>query len=468
MHSLMVIRRGQVVAEGWWAPYAAPLRHTLYSMSKSFTSTAVGLAVAEGRLKVSDKVISFFPEETPSAPGAHLPAMKVQDLLTMTAGNEKEPTQAVVKSQHRVRTFLEQPVTHVPGTVFMYNSAATYMCSAIVQKLTGQPVLEYLQPRLFAPLGITEAAWETCPRGINTGGWGLSVPTEALARFGQLYLQKGKWQGRQILPAAWVEEAATAHILQTPPAKPARPTEENDWLQGYGYQFWRSRHGAYRGDGAFGQYTIVFPKEETVVVMTGESPNMQGQLDLVWEHLLPAVKDARSLPPDTASADALKTRLTTLALPPLVSAPDAKPAEGLIGPWFEMETNPLGIEKIRLARPDGRQLTFSALTAGREHTVVCGLDSWVEGETGMPGTPPRLISGGAPPPGTLFKVAASASWTPGGAVEMMWRYHETPHHDSVTCEFTGGTLRVAFVNSLAKRQAKPKDARGVLTGRPVA
>jgi CubicO group peptidase (beta-lactamase class C family) len=261
LHSFMMLRHGKVIAEGWWAPYAPDLRHTMYSMSKSFASTAVGFAVAEGKLSVEDKVVSFFPDDLPEKVSENLAALRIKDLLTMSVGNEKEPTQPVVKSENWVRTFLAQPITHQPGTVFMYNSAATYMCSAIVQKVTGQKIIDYLKP-LFEPLGITGMTWEECPRGINTGGWGLSIRTEDMAKFGQLYLQKGKWQGRQILPEAWIEEATSKHIQQTKSVKPGRAAEENDWMQGYGYQFWRCRFGAVRGDGAFGQFTIMLPAQD--------------------------------------------------------------------------------------------------------------------------------------------------------------------------------------------------------------
>lgn len=464
MHGFVMVRRGHVIAEGWWAPYAPELRHTLYSMSKSFTSTAVGFAVAEGRLKVTDKVVSFFPDDLPGTVSDHLSALTVQDLLTMSVGNEKEPTQAVVKSENWVRTFLAQPVTHVPGTVFMYNSAATYMCSAIVQKLTGQPILQYLTPRLFDPLAIRGATWENCPRGINTGGWGLSVPTGALAKFGQLFLQKGQWQGRQILPVSWIEEATSIKIQQPLPAKPNRPNEQNDWLQGYAYQFWRCQHGAYRGDGAFGQFTIVLPEQETVIAINSESPSMQGQLDLVWEHLLPALKKDATLPAQPEAEARLRQTLANLALPPLETKEGALDPAGISGKTFMLETNHLGVEKVRFEIKE-KHLVFTAQAKGQEHAVTCGLGSWVKGETGLPGTPPRLISGGASPAGTPFKVASSAAWRDGRTLEMQWRYYETPHHDFATCTFEDGRVKIEFVNSMARMRPNPTDSRGALIGR---
>ena len=228
MHSLMMVRHGRVIAEGWWAPYGPQYNHTLYSMSKSFTSTAVGFAVAEGKLRVTDRVVSFFPQDRPDPVSESLAALRVQDLLTMSVGNEKEPTQAMVQEENWVKTFLASSITHPPGSTFMYNSGATYMLSAIVQQISGQKIIDYLKPRLFEPLAIEGMTWETCPRGINVGGWGLSIPTEGLAKFGQLYRQKGVWQGRQVLPASWVDEATTFKIQQPLPAKSSRPNEHND------------------------------------------------------------------------------------------------------------------------------------------------------------------------------------------------------------------------------------------------
>ena len=152
MNSFMLVRHGQVVAEGWWAPYSAEAPRSLYSLSKSFTSTAVGLAVAEGKLKESDEVLKFFPEDAPKEPSKNLKAMQVSDLLRMSTGHEAEPKRT--KETAWTKTFLAQPVPHKPGTHFLYNTSGTYMLSAIVQKATGMTVLDYLKPRLFEPLGI--------------------------------------------------------------------------------------------------------------------------------------------------------------------------------------------------------------------------------------------------------------------------------------------------------------------------
>jgi CubicO group peptidase (beta-lactamase class C family) len=463
IHSVMIVRHGRVIAEGWWAPYTAAGNHTLYSLSKSFTSTAVGLAVAEGKLKVDDKVVSFFVKELPDAVSENLAALRVKDLLSMATGNETEPTGAVTREEDWVRAFLLQPIAHKPGSVFMYNSAATYMCSAIVQKLTGQKIIDYLRPRLFEPLGIEGMTWEECPRGINTGGWGLSVPTEALAKFGQLYLQKGKWEGRQILPAAWVDEATSFKIQQPSPAKPSRPAEKNDWLQGYCYQFWRCTHGAFRGDGAFGQFMVVMPEKDAVVVITSESGNLQGELDLVWEHLLPAIKDT-PLPLDTATHGQLKSVLANLALPLPKSAPVSPTAARISGKVFKLETNASGIQNVSFDFKDGT-CTFTARTADAVHPIACGIEQWQRSETAFPEMPPRLAIRGRPPAGTKFKVAASGTWREESTFEMTWRFYESAHHETLTCRFSGDDLTVSFLSSIAKLSGKTDEPQHALRGK---
>lgn len=453
LHSFLMLRHGRVIAEGWWEPYGPQFVHTMYSMSKSFTSTAIGFAVADGRLSVDDKVISFFPDDLPGSVSENLAAMRVRDLLTMSTGNEKEPTQTCVKEENWVRTFLAQPIAYPPGTRFMYNSAATYLCSAIVQKVTGRTVLENLTERLFTPLGITGMKWETCPRGINTGGWGLSIQSEGLAKFGQWLLQKGNWNGTQLLPAAWIEEATRFHIQQPGDDKPDRPKANNDWLQGYGYQFWRCQHGGFRGDGAFGQFTIVLPAEEAVVVMTSESRSLQGQLDLVWKHLLPAI-DANPL----KSADLGKLRSLRLSPPA-----GAKTSGVAVGGSYELEPNDLGIRSVSFAFQDD-----ACVMTADSHAITCGLGTWHRCEAAFPGTPPRLISGGKPRGPVTAKIAASAVWKDDHTLEMTWRYYETPHRDTVTCRFEGEQLTITFLDSMTGMNPKARDRRAPLKGKVAA
>ena len=198
-------------------------------------------------------------------------------------------------------------VEREPGSLFVYNTAATYMLSAILQKLTGQTLLDYLTPRLFDPLGIVGATWETCPRGISTGGFGLNIKTEDIAKFGQLYLQQGAWNGQQLLSPEWIDEATRKHIDNDNVAV--------EWRQGYGYQFWRCRHNAYRGDGAFGQFCIVLPEKDLVVAITSGTNDMQGVMDGIWEIILPALA-GEALPESKTEHERLLARLARVWLCP--------------------------------------------------------------------------------------------------------------------------------------------------------
>ena len=277
MHSVMILRHGKVIAEAWWAPEDASKPHVLWSLSKSFTSTAVGLVVEEGKLSIEDRVVGFFPDDLPAEPTENLRKMQVKDLLTMSTGHADEPN--VRQSQDWIKSFLAHPLPHPPGTFFRYNTPATFMQSAIVQKVTGKTVVDYLQSRLFDPLGIQPPRWDTNPQGISLGGYGLFLKTEDIAKFGQLYLQNGKWEGKQLIPTTWVQKATSKQVSNG-------DNPSSDWNQGYGFQFWRCRHNAFRGDGKDGQFCIVMPDQDAVVVMTANTTNMQAQLSLVWDHLL--------------------------------------------------------------------------------------------------------------------------------------------------------------------------------------
>ena len=294
VHSVMIVKDGAVIYSHWQSKGAPNVPHVLHSVSKTFTATAVGLAIAEGRLNLTDKVVSFFPDKLPNEVSDNLMAMTVRDLLTMTCGHDDEPNQS--KREEWVKTFLAHPVKHAPGTFYLYNSLGTYMLSAIVQKVTGEKVLDYLTTRLFEPLHIDKPRWDESPQGISAGGWGLYLKTEDLAKMGQLLLQNGKWKGKQIIPAEWVYEMSKKQVESINPGTRLEQAEErgmtketSDWMQGYGYQMWRCRPGCFRADGARGQYIIVVPDKNAVIAITSDVEDLQGELNLVWEKILPAI-----------------------------------------------------------------------------------------------------------------------------------------------------------------------------------
>lgn len=459
LHGLVVLRNGYNIAQGWWSPYRPDMNHSMYSMSKSFTSTAIGFGVAEGYFKTSDKIISFFPDDLPEVVSENLAAMTIKDLLTMSVGHASDTTWEMVKTEDWVKSFLRFPVVKQSGSEFLYNSGATFMLSAILQKTTGKSVLEWLTPRLFIPLGIEGATWEISPKGIDTGGWGLRLKTEDMAKFGQLFLQKGKWDGFQIIPEAWVEEATTFKIANGRP----EDQEKSDWAQGYGYQFWRSRHNTYRGDGAFGQYTLILPEQNAVIAIHSETPDMQGLLDLVWEKILPEMKD-NPLRPDTVNELALLKKLRNLTLHPPRRNSSSLMAESVSGKTFLIDTNENGVEWMRFDFSSS-QCEFSMKSHLGEFSVSAGLNEWRKGETRMPGTPPDLFPR---PYDQLYtsKTMAAAGWEEENTLVIYIRFYETAHHDTITCHFNGDTVAVEFMNSVsAMVPGLVKEKRVPLTGR---
>jgi CubicO group peptidase (beta-lactamase class C family) len=302
MHSIMVLQHGKVLAEKQFAPDTA---HIMNSVSKTFTSTAVGFAISEGLLSLDDKIVDLFPESVPENASDTLGRITVRHLLTMNSGHGTDPTYAVRSGDGDwIRAFMEWPIKYEPGTCYCYNSLGTYLLSAAVQKVTGEKVVDYLEPRLWKPLGIEKPFWQESPAGINTGGWGLYIRTEDMARMGLCILNDGKFRGKQVIPADWVKEMGAnqvpsvgaglneeqvKQILAEHPNIPFFLPETSDWVQGYGYQMWRCRHNAFRADGANGQYIIILPDQDAVIAATAHVQNMQLELNLIWDYILPAL-----------------------------------------------------------------------------------------------------------------------------------------------------------------------------------
>ena len=428
LHSLMVVRHGSVVAEGWAAPFAPDRLHEFFSLSKSFTSTAVGFAVADGLFGVDDLVLDHFAAEAPADPDENLRRMRVRHLLTMTTGHADDPTERVVETGDWVRAFLAERVEHEPGTFFVYNTAGTHMLAALVQKVTGERLLDYLGPRLFEPLGIEGARWQQSPTGVDFGGSGMSGTTEDIAVFGQLYLQDGVWDGRRVIPEGWVAEATRAQV----------PNDRNpdiDWAQGYGYQFWRGRHGSYRGDGAFGQYCVVLPEQDVVVVTTSGVGEMHGQLGLVWEHLLPGLSDG-PLPEDREGRRLLADRLAGLRLDPPHGSPTSPAGARLRGRTITFEPNTLGVRNAVLEPADGHD----RLTVDHgEETVIISVG---HAEPVLTRTTLRR-----PEP---EDVLVSGAWTTADTDVLTCRFVESPFVVTLTatvtddCVVVEGGFNVAF------------------------
>jgi CubicO group peptidase (beta-lactamase class C family) len=473
-HSIMIVRHGFNIFIDGWHPYSPGMRHKLYSLSKSFTSTAIGMAVAEGKLTVEDSVLSFFPDEKPKEVSANLAAMKIKHLLTMTSGHAKDTIPALRGSPSAAswaQLFLDLPVEFEPGTHFVYNTGATYMLSAILQKITGHTLYSYLRPRLFIPLGIQDADWETDPQGITTGGYGLRITTEDIAKFGQLYLQKGKWNGKQLLTEQWVADATRAQVKSTPANFTGGPLPDGDWTQGYGYQFWRNQPMGFRADGAFGQFCLVLPEKDAVVAITSESFNLQASLKLIWDNLLPALKDS-PIVYDKQTLKSLRnlTRSQSLILPN-VQQPSSPLTAKISGREITLKPNALKVYSLSLefaetpfqkkSKTKTQQCTLHVhYEDGTTYYAIAGVNEWIT--TGGSEIPPFAIKGRTDVPSV---VSGSVTWADDKTLVLTRRMTETPHGDELEFNFDGDNVTIKFMNSIsANNPAVPED-RQDLKGR---
>ena len=430
MHSLMVVRHGRVVAEGWWAPYSAGRPQLLYSLSKSFTATAAAFAQAEGLLDLDDTVVSHFAEFVADITDPRSRSVKVRHVASMASGHTRETLGEALERdpEEPVRGFLLTPPDRDPGTVFAYNQPCTYALASIVQRNAGMPLTRYLRPRLFDPLGIGHVGWHTFPPGREQGFSGLHARTEDIAKLGLLYLQQGQWEGTQLIPKEWVAEATSEQV--------SNPGEPNpDWRQGYGYQFWMSRHG-YRGDGAFGQFCVILPEKDVVIVTTAYALDMQAMLDAMWTHLLPGLGAAA---PGTASAhDQLSARLASLKLP----ASPGTPAAGNWGPWTSRPFTVTASAADTQAQP----FLPSADTFLTSIAVTPQADGWqislIEPDNVLSflvGTGGWTVSDQPDSHGDTIPVAASGGWLDDQTLRAEVIFLETPHRMDITCSLPGRT-----------------------------
>ena len=376
VHGFVLRRHGQVVAEGSWAPYDTLNKtHMLFSHSKSFTSTAVGFLVDDGKLDLDERVIEILPDKAPANPSENLRQLRVRDLLTMNVGAKRTDAENNDVFGDWEKAFLANTLEARPGTVFRYDSGATYMLAAIVERRSGQRLMDFLKRRLFDPLGITQAWSTTSPSGTPCGGWGMNMTTRELAKFGQLYLQNGVWEGKRLLSSEWIQLATARQTWSG--AIAVAGEDGSDWHQGYGFQFWRCKpEGFYRADGANGQLTIVMPQYDAVLSVHAGLGDMQKELSLVWQHLVPAMAE-KPLPEDPAASAALAAKLAKLAIRPAEGARDGDAP--FVGRTFAVEKNRRGLVSVRLDRAADGWTCELATKAGCQQFPV-GFGEWKRGE----------------------------------------------------------------------------------------
>lgn len=421
LHSLMVLRHGHVVAEGWWAPHTPERARLLYSLSKCFTSTALAFALTEGLVDLDDTVMSYFPEFSDQITDPRSRAITLRHLASMTSGHDHDMLADAVERDRDglVRGFLLVPPDEQPGSVFAYSQPCTYTLAAIIQRRAGERLSEYLRPRLLEPLGVAEVGWQCRPAGQELGFSGMFARTEDVAKLGQLYLQRGRWGEDQLIPERYVELATSAQI--------GTPAMENvDWQQGYGYQFWMSRHG-YRGDGAFGQFCLVLPEQDAVVAMTGGTEEMQAVLNHAWAHLLPGLG---SVSPDEGALPDLEERLRGLHLP----APYAQPSPTN---WEDWTAAPFSVTPAK-DPTNGAVLTSVAVARVGDRLVVT-LSEPDNSVTFAVANSEWLVSEPRDAHGDLVPVAASGGWLDDQTLGIEVIFLETPHRMDVVCSLPART-----------------------------
>jgi CubicO group peptidase (beta-lactamase class C family) len=445
MHGLMIMRRGKVCAEGWWAPYGPGIRHGCQSLTKTYAATGVGLAYTEGLVGLDERVIDIFAAEAPRKPSENLARLRVRDVLCMGCGMDEMP----LPSADWIRAFLAVPVLREPGTAFMYNSMGSTLLGAIVKRKTGMGLHDWLSERLFGKIGIDAGnlRWVRLPDGTEVGGGGLYSTTEDNLRLMRLYAQGGTWKGERILAEDYVRLATTKRI-DTASERAVNPPAKDNFL-GYGFQIWMCEpDGAYRADGAMGQFSIVFPRQDLIVAVNETAKDgwwAQRSLDAIYGSLLPPLAEG-ALPRDDEAAGLLAERLSHLAIARPAYAPRSPTAARISGKRYEPTGEvPLELRLGSFMSPTAaapRITSFSFDFSGG----LCVLDVEEDGRplrlsVGLDGTRRLNVLPVSGSPETMLYL--SGSWPAPDRFELAARWVETCFEKRLSFAFSEGSALVS-------------------------
>lgn len=422
-HSLMLLRDGRVLTKAWWRPYREEYPHILFSISKSFVSVAVGMAVADGVLDLDERVADIFADRLPCPPCEHMRRATVRHLLTMTLGHRGKSDLDFLAADDLLDECLRLYLETAPGTDFAYDNRCTYLCCAILQRRIGTTVHEYLEKRLFAKIGIRDSSWELSPQGITAGGWGLRTTTEAIARFGQFLLQGGTWNGERLLSGEYLAEAVANHV----DTRQKSIVAAEDCWRGYGYFFWHSSFpGAYRADGALGQSVIVMPEQRMVAAMTAGTANRERLIEATWRELCPGIDRVAA---DHADAQReLERTVAGLELAPVPGEPTNAAAGKYSGKVYRLADNPLGVDRLSVELGDSDVLTL--WLGDSRFRVEAGHGRWLDNDSGLD------RDGGSDVSRVLYAdVAASSAWE-GDELVFCLCHVATPFVDSLRLIFS--------------------------------
>lgn len=421
LHSLMIARHGAVVAEGWWAPYSPEHRQMVFSVSKSVTATAIGIAQDEGLLTVEDHLIDYFPALDSVEYAQNVGDMRIRHLLSMSTGHDVD-TMEIMRALPRedwTKIFMGVPVVFPPGTHFLYNSGASYMLSAIVTVRTGKSPREYLRDRLWAPLGIDDPPWESSPAGVNLGASGIRLTTEELLKLGLLYLQGGLWGSSQVVSQAWVTQASSLQVENG-------DGSDDDWSQGYGFQIWRSRHDSYRFDGRYGQFVFIMPKYDAVVAITAGTSDSRSVPALLWDHLVPAFGDTPV--EENAAMERMRRLLETrsVRIPRFRSVDEVE--RGAWSSTINLPFNTLHVSQVQVELAGDRFVMRFGTVEGQVETHHGSGSEWSMGQT-------RVWPHEEMTSVTAFTIGG---FTQPNRLEVHQQLTDTPFRRTWTFEFSGG------------------------------
>lgn len=396
LHGFLIVRDGQIAAEGYWAPYTADSTHRMYSVSKSFVSLAVGLLIDEGKLKLDDKVASFFPDKLPPDPHRYVLESTIRDLLMMSTPNDRNSYTSEDKDW--VATFFRHDPCHPPGTVFAYDTAATVVLTTIVERMTGVPFLTSMRERLLDPIGVSPDIWcIQTPEGTSWGGSGVICTLRDMAKVAYVCMNGGRWGEKQLISERYVREATSKQI-----------DNSLSGHQGYGYQIWVEPDGGFSFRGMGSQFAYCFPEQRVMFVCIADTqgaPNGDSEVGQAFREEIFAQLAQGALPEDKAANVELRQLIAVLHILPQHGERTSPQADVIDGRWFVMEPNPMGITRMRF-HFDGDQGIWEYENAAGEHRLAFGLGRQVAGRFPQPGYSGTRIG----VPGDRYRCLASAAW----------------------------------------------------------
>lgn len=427
IYRVKILHKGETVVRFALPPYSCEDVQHVYSLSKSFTSTAIGMLVDDGVLSVDDYMTDLFPEKMPEVISDNLRALQLKHLLSMNTGHEACVMWKIKDCEDIVKAFFEQEIEHMPGTHFAYNNSATYVLSATVKKFSGKNLYDFLWERLFEPMGMTEVYWSQYHDGNSNGAVGLHISIDSMAKFGQLYANKGIYEGKRYLSEKWITEATS---LQSDNSCNGSP----DWCAGYGYQIWLNADGGYRGDGAFGQLIIV--KDDFVIAVNAFTMDMQGEITDV-------INMAETLMSDGSATD---TEVKSVVDAFYLAHRGKMIGDEFLGETFAVKANKQGITAVKFVKNDDNSVTVRFSNGSIWQSIECGYGEFKKSTIWIKELKPLILI--ISDPHDVDKLTMASYYTmENGTFKIHIKYLSAPHNDEIVFRLDGDEVKVELMKT---------------------